>query len=315
MFSAFTADLEPPRPSTEGLDFKFTAEPWNFELFTMPPRSKPQRSRHVELTDRIQKLLSDPDHRITNGTQNEIEKLLAGMPYDFRAQALDKYQDGFSAFGKVPIRTASFVSKDISITARPRPMACPEPPPVGSKFILAWKEGDLWNWDLSPLGEDSDQSALVRTAKYLNALRRLADSSDSQASQLGKSLLSKLPEKLQAISEDTDRHLLHAFEAGINFARLVLYRNVDSVFNSHQGRGAKSHWPDVIRHALVRHGQEIGWKELSKKLGLRPFSKEKAQAKENWILRSDWEYAPKPMTIREFKQKVSEAKKDLRGTL
>jgi hypothetical protein len=227
--------------------------------------------------DIINQLIENKDYkpdRISSrksDSWSEVADILAGMPFKFRTEALNRYEEGIRVFGKVPVRITEEVTEDISneVLGPARPMGCPEPPPEGAEFYLAWREGNLWNWNLD---QDSTGIDMIRAGRYRPGIA-------SECTKYFKYLLQLEfkrynPHSLDArrivdLVECCDDSLVNpdtatGFYAGVLFSRLLMYAEGDSYYAT-RGTGKKSEWSDIIAHALDRHG----WATTAKNLLIR----------------------------------------------
>lgn len=248
-----------------------------------------------------------------------IQKILSSMPEKFRDQAVRKYQEGFFRFGKVPVAIISELAREGKITGYPRPMACPEPAPQGSEFILAWKEGQFWNWDLSRFGraQNVGLSRYMEIAKYIRCLRQAADSPENPLGTRSQEILAILPGDLKALAGDEPHELLNAFAAGIMFSRQILYSEAERGLEAVREKGDKSPWLEVLRYALLRHGVDIEPYTLIERMGMA-VETNSAFAEGARCVSWEWPFLPKgkkPLNMNTFRRMLKQAKESVQVIL
>ena len=251
---------------------------------------------------------------------SEIAEALTGMPFEFRIEALDRYEEGIRVFGKVPVNETAEATEVISVkvVGPGRPMGCPEPPPKGAEFRLAWREGSLWNWShgkhragIEMIGTGHYRPGFdLECTKYFDFLRRMeyARSKDDRSNAY----------KVLDLLECCDGNLQNpdaatGFYAGVIFSRLFLYAEADCYY-ADKAAVKKSEWPDIIAHALVRHG----WKTTPQQL-LALFGGQVDDSKDAKLLTKgkrpvtfpNWSYIPEEekFTLEKFSEKVKDVKK------
>lgn len=277
----------------------------------------------------IKRLLEDenfkPDRRNYRKLTcwSEPSDILAGMPFHFRAEALDRYEEGIRVFGKVPVNKTTDVSKVVSVEviSPARPMGCPEPPPPGAEFLLAWREGNLWNWNLGEhlpgiqkIGMGRFRPGFdIECTKYFELLLRMTKDSGTLNQAYAFRTLDLL--------ESSDEHLRNpdaatGFYAGVLFSRLFLYAEADGYY-ADKAAVKKSEWPEIIVHALDRHGWDTSDQQLLTLFGYRLDQSRNALAqneRNREVMFPDWPYTPVPrdkssLTLQTFGKKFSDVKK------
>jgi hypothetical protein len=234
----------------------------------------------------VSKLLKEPEYVPGKDARKSpdwwiLPEILAGMPFKFRKQAVVKFDEGICVFGKVPV--CMEVAEDgqkqnkltrVSVAGPARPMGCPEPPPEGSEFILAWREGEVWNWNLEDfqyewelVGRGLIQARVAQEyRKYCDFLIRQDKHGDSRLGKIASDIL-RLLESRQRIRIGVKLDDLGAgFYAGVLFARFFMYRGADKLY-AEKFLFKKSPWPDIIEHALDRHGWTIKARDLLTAMG------------------------------------------------
>jgi hypothetical protein len=291
---------------------------------SLVPKNKFVRPIDEKSKEILGRLLNDRSYTLDSiGDGNELPpnlKALFGMPIEFRVQAFAKSQEGFLRFGKIPIQKTpppqgSLHKLICKVVGPARPMGCPEPPPSESEFILAWREGDWWNWDLprytvSPLKADISSDVLFdEVGKYISCLLSCTRSEIRAEADLARSILGNIIGKkrrtaLESIVSGDGKEFL----AGVRFARSILYKSAENLYKTRQDLGKKSMWPDILSHALDRHGWDIQADDLIKKLSLK-ITRIRGISHEDSTLSSSWEYMPdQGITIKDFRKKLKDLK-------
>lgn len=190
-----------------------------------------------------------------------ISVVLASMPHRFRNDALCMMSLGTNRFGKVPFtfNNPDNTAEGSRVTGPPRPMGCPEAAPRGSDFALAWMIGRWWDWRLpggNSNGGDDDWIADMIGGEITGMLLTLKDCRSAgqwhwskRAGHILDSLGAEAGEKL------TRHH--DVFRAGANFAALVLFGNDTRLVGYHTTEQECNQWPEIFRHALLRHGKQM----------------------------------------------------------
>lgn len=264
-----------------------------------------------------------------NLPEDDLLVLLSAMPFEFRRPALYLHRAGYTVLGKIPIRLGK-ISQDGELVEPPRvtgnlrPMSCPEPPGPTEVFVIAWKEGNVWNWCLPyPRSGNSNQYAedpgylsyfrnlsVVRNPynEELNAkeemeflenffedsLSHLMDFRDlwPEMKKFNAYDLDDLEDLMHKVHEhcypDSDKSLL-AFYAGFLYAREVSYPRCAELSSKNE-LASHGGWTSIISYAFLRHGKKTPRKELLKRLGclnVEVFSKTSAE-----FLEFSWPYVP-----------------------
>jgi len=298
-----------------------------FEGLRLEELSKSERDK---LTT-IKRLLEDKSYKPERQTHrklpcwSELSDILAGMPFELRTEALDRYEEGIRVFGKLPVKKTTDAGKIVSVevVGPARPMGCPEPPPIGAEFMLAWKEGNLWNWNLGEhlpgiqmIGMGRFRPGFdVECTKYFDLLIRMTK-------DLG-TLNQANAYKILDLLESSDEYLRNpdaatGFYAGVLFSRLFLYAEADGYY-ADKAAVKKSEWPEIIVHALDRHGWQTSDQQLLTLFGYRVDESRNARAqneRNREVMFPDWPYTPvpppldkSPLNIKKFCKKVSDVKK------
>jgi hypothetical protein len=186
-----------------------------------------------------------------------LPQILAEIPFGLRRQALVKYIDGTRYFGKVPVKRInpekSGGPASIEVVGPARPVLCPERAPEGCEFILAWREGNFWNWDLEEfqmVRDDLQPDDLIQQisreySKYLNLMGRYENSDSSSQAHFSRLILRlldsrpigqviKLDGSVQlsnSLSTRNEDSVVVAFYCGVLFASKVMYEG--AVANYH----------------------------------------------------------------------------------
>ena len=229
----------------------------------------------------LKRLLRDRDflpsaENLKSNSWHPLLKVLAGMPFGFRKMALRKFLEGIHVFGKIPVRKQSSQSDSrpcpparITTTGPARPMGCPEKPPEGSEFILAWREGETWNWNLTEFEygwktvTPNRFHPRLRTEceKYIRFLRNHVHQGSSQTSAAAHGILSILDQYQHNRESNKPTDLEVGLYAGVLLARQLIYQSADELY-AEKFQPKKSAWPDILRHALERHGWDLSAENL-----------------------------------------------------
>lgn len=166
------------------------------------------------------------------------------MPFQFRELALYKFREGIRTFGKIPVRKQtmqpayrSYFPEKISVVGPARPMGCPEPSPEGTEFILAWREGDFWNWNLADFQYRwnivTPNRFHVRLKhecdKYVRALKNQLKHGDPSSASAAHGILSILDQHQHERESTKPTDVEISLYAGVLLARQLIYRSADAL--------------------------------------------------------------------------------------
>lgn len=296
----------------------------------------------------ISRLLEEPEYGarqmkaegydIDGHPNDDVLRLLGGMPHAFRERAVSQYRRGTRVFGKVPV-VRGIVESDGTVSVTPkyagffRSIPCPEPPGEGKEFILAWLEGSFWRSDLATaldLGDGTRAPARSETGLGNDILPYFTP----QGEQSLIRFLDQVSEDIRSINTEsfprpallaaeqihrildntgfagTDRaKVARIFRGGMLYALEILY---PFTIDHHHSAVMKTHgdWPCIIHDALARHGVETRKRDLLKKLGCLITDMPKKGS--NAELSFEWQFTPlKPLVYSRFEDAYKVAKKDI----
>lgn len=306
-------------PETTNFSKRFTPRMKDASYTDRSDLSAELQERYDEIKSTIERLNFDD---IKDGDSTpDVARTLSKIPERFRHKAFCKILEGVSRFGKVPVKISedeqgNYVS---SVAGEARPMGCPEAAGDGNVFILAWREGDWWNWDLPRSKEELNEPAFTEnrgafeeSGKYLGVIQKQAQSGNADEMRVAKQLLKMIPESPTPADRSFTNAQQQAFLAGVRFAQKILYKSAEELYAERSSKGKKSDWPDILRHALSRHGFTIKAKDLIGKLSLEIKHNSKIQERSQ-ELTANWPHLPQEkIDVGTFSQKLSDTKLSLR---
>jgi hypothetical protein len=209
-----------------------------------------------------------------SGMRTTIEQWLEVIPVGYHGLAHTFWEDGAIRFAKYPVTQGNSGVLGGSKAGYPRPLLCPEPPPNGCRFELAWHDGNSWRMTSLEEAVLGDPPLMEKAQKALAAaLSELASCEENGRNPLklheAASIVVALEESAKLGASNNAVAL--AFLAGFRFSTCYyLNRNWPVIRQGtilQSGRKPRDPvWTEIISAALERHGG-ITPTELLKAIG------------------------------------------------
>lgn len=246
----------------------------------------------------LKRLLSDSSYVADAGVEklpaDDLVRILSGMPFELRRHALEPYAAGVRHFMKVPYHIGGTQPATYTLheefRKQVRSLACPEPPAEGQAFGLAWFEGQFLESvppsTINPRDVRADLG--IRRVEQMLGFdfdKELSGSAECLATGADRArmatekqvLCSKSADYIQRFGEEiagilsqadprTRKLAEKAFALGVIYCRELVYPGCADAWRE-LAFGSGGVWTDIVRLALVRHGQDTERKELLRRLG------------------------------------------------